>query len=148
MSRRRRVSISVPISAGAGGVRHAEPCHLALVHEELTSSFTSLVCGLFDTNEDRHAMAYHPIEDRAPDSCLRLLIGQSPSVKTPSNDGLVAKHHRFNEAPSAIARTGVVLNRLILGNTGVRKPPADEAGFRSDRFMSWRRRPASPTHAR
>ena len=43
---------------------------------------------------------------------------------------------------------GVVRNRLILGNTGVRKSPADDAGCRSDRLMSRRRRPASPTHAR
>jgi hypothetical protein len=61
--------------------------------------------GLFDTNRDRHAKAGHPIQDRAPDFRLRLLIGQSPGMKSSPNNGLVAKHRRFNQAPSAIART-------------------------------------------
>jgi len=62
-----------------------------------------LVRGLFDTHGDRHAKVGHPIEDRTSDSRLRLLIGQSPGVKAPPNDGLVAEHCRFNKAPSAIA---------------------------------------------
>src|ERR1700688_3213775 len=67
-------------------------------------ALTPLVRGLFDTDGDRHAKAGHSIEDLASDSCFRLLIGQSPGMKAPPNDGLVAKHRRFNEAPSAIAR--------------------------------------------
>ena len=69
--------------------------------------------GLFDTNGDRHAEIGHPIENRASDFCLRLLIGRSPGVKAPSNDDLIAKHRRFNQASSAIARASLPLNSPV-----------------------------------
>ena len=72
-----------------------------------------LVRGLFDTDGDRHAKVGHPIEDRTSDSRLRLLIGQSPGVKSPSNDGLVAKHRRFNQASSAITRAPLPLHPAV-----------------------------------
>ena len=79
---------------------------MALVHEaRKVRCYAPLVRRLFDTSGDRHAKIGHPIEDCASDSRLRLLIGQSPGVKAPPNDGLVAEHRCFNEAPSAIART-------------------------------------------
>lgn len=34
----------------------------------------------------------HPVEHIAPDFCLDPLIGQSPGLKAPAGDGLVAKH--------------------------------------------------------
>ena len=43
-----------------------------------------------------------------------------------------------------IVEGGVVRNRLVLGNTGVRKPPAAGASFWFDRFISRQRRSASP----
>ena len=66
-------------------------------------ALTPLVRGLFDANGDRHAKVGHPIENCTSNSRFRLLIGQSPGVKAPPNDGLVAEHCRFNEASSAIA---------------------------------------------
>jgi hypothetical protein len=38
----------------------------------------------------------HPIERIAPDFCLDLLIGQGSGLKSPANDGLVAKHRGLN----------------------------------------------------
>jgi hypothetical protein len=67
----------------------------------------SLVRGLFDSNGDRHAETGHPIQGRTSDFRFRLLIGQSPGVKPPSNDGLVATHRRFNEAPPAVTRASL-----------------------------------------
>jgi hypothetical protein len=46
------------------------------------------LCVLFDTNGDRHAEAGHFVEHVAADFCFDLLIGQSPGMKTPADDGL------------------------------------------------------------
>jgi hypothetical protein len=91
-------------SPGSAARRSCSDGNRKGVHEALeVCSYPPLVRGLFDTIGDRHAKVGHPIEDRTSDSRLRLLIGQSPGVKASPNDGLVAEHCRFNEAPSAIA---------------------------------------------
>src|ERR1700712_3604416 len=60
---------------------------------------------LFDTDGDRHAGAGHLVEGVAGDFGFGLLIGQSPGMKTPADDGLVAIHRRLHEAPPAISGT-------------------------------------------
>jgi hypothetical protein len=59
-------------------------------------------CVLFDTDEDWHTQAGHSVERVAGDFGFGLLIGQSPGMKTPADDGLVAIHRRLHEAPPAI----------------------------------------------
>jgi len=44
---------------------------------------------LLDPNGDRHTETRHAVEDVAADLCLGLLIGQSPGVKTPAEDGFI-----------------------------------------------------------
>src|SRR3954462_13308618 len=50
---------------------------------------------LFDTDGDRHAEAGHLVEGVAGDFGFGLLIGQTPGMKTPADDGLVWIHRRF-----------------------------------------------------
>ena len=95
-------------------------------------AFTPFVCGLFDTNGDRHAKAGHSIEGLAPDSCLRLLIGQHPGVKTPPNDGLVAKHRGFNKGHLVLERglaSGLLQGGKLHGGILVFGPDARIAVF-------------------
>jgi hypothetical protein len=67
--------------------------------------FRPEVLGLLDPDGDRHAEAGHAVEDVAANLCLGLLVGQSPGVKTPADDGLVSVHRGFNEAPPGITGT-------------------------------------------
>src|SRR4051812_12095387 len=60
-------------------------------------------CVLFDTDGDRHTEAGHSIEGVASDFGFGLLIGQSPGMETPADDGLVAIHRGLGEAPPAIS---------------------------------------------
>src|SRR4051812_30803967 len=69
---------------------------------------------LFDTDGDRHAEAGHSVERVAGDFGLGLLIRQSPGMKTPADDGLVAIHRRFHEAPPAISRVTLPSNAAVV----------------------------------
>src|SRR3954464_12741241 len=69
---------------------------------------------LFDTDGDRHAEAGHLVEGVAGDFGFGLLIGQSPSLQTPTDDGLVAIHRRLDEAPPAIARATLPADAAVL----------------------------------
>src|SRR5260221_14741736 len=64
---------------------------------------TPQIHDLLDANGDRHAEVGHSVEDAAADPCLSLMIGQSPGVKRPADDGLVSVHRGFNEAPPGIS---------------------------------------------
>src|SRR3954452_19200307 len=69
---------------------------------------------LFDTDGDRHTQAGHSVERVAGDFGFGLLVGQSPGMKTPADDGLVAIHRGFHEAPSAISRATLPSNATVL----------------------------------
>src|SRR4051794_41690708 len=71
-------------------------------------------CVLFDTDGDRHAEAGHLVEGVAGDFGFGLLVGQSPGMKTPADDGLVAIHRRLNEAPPAISRATLPANAAVV----------------------------------
>src|SRR3954466_12606333 len=71
-------------------------------------------CTLFDMDGDRHAETGHLVEGVAGDFGFGLLIGQSPSMKTPADDGLVAIHRRFDEAPPAISRATLPSDAAVL----------------------------------
>ncbi len=58
---------------------------------------------LCDPDGDRHSEPCHPVENVACSLRLGLLIGQNPSVEPPTNDGLVAIHRGFDQAPTAVA---------------------------------------------
>jgi hypothetical protein len=68
----------------------------------------------FDTVGDRHAEASHSVEDVAGDFCFGLLIGQSPGMKAPADDGLVSIHHGFDEASPAIPGATLPSNAAML----------------------------------
>ena len=72
--------------------------------------------GLFDPNRDWHAEVGYAVQHVAADFCLGLLIGQSPSPKTPSDDGLVSIHRRFDEAASTVSRAALPVDAAMLGN--------------------------------
>ena len=55
-----------------------------------------------DPGGGRHAEPRHSVEHIAPDFCLGLLIGQSSGLKSPADDGLVAKHRCFNQTPAVV----------------------------------------------
>ena len=71
-------------------------------------------CALFDTDGDRHAEAGHPVKRVAGDFGFGLLIGQSPGMKTPADDGLVAIHRRLHQAPPAISGTTLPSDAAML----------------------------------
>ena len=50
----------------------------------------------------RHAEAHHSIENAAPDFRFCPLIGQSPGMESPADDGLVAKHGGLDQASSIV----------------------------------------------
>src|SRR5271166_142582 len=58
---------------------------------------------LRDPDGDWHAEPCHPVENVACNLGFGPLIGQNPSVEAPANDGLVAIHRGFSEAPAAVA---------------------------------------------
>ena len=61
--------------------------------------------GLFDTDGDRHTEAGHSVERVAGDFRVGLLIGQTPGMKAPADDGLVSIHRGLHQAPPAISGT-------------------------------------------
>src|SRR3954462_16041672 len=69
---------------------------------------------LFDTDGDRHAEAGHLVEGVAGDFGFGLLVGQSPGMKTPADDGLVWIHRRFHQAPPAISTATLPSNAAVL----------------------------------
>jgi ATP-dependent DNA ligase len=71
------------------------------MHRRLVAS-PGPACMSMDPGGGRHAEPRHSVEHVAPDFCLGLLIGQSSGLKSPADDGLVAKHRRFNQTPSII----------------------------------------------
>jgi hypothetical protein len=97
-----------------------------------------LVRDLFDTSGDRHAEVCHPIEDRASDSRLCILIRQSPGVKAPSNDDLVAEHRCFNQAPSAIAGTSLPAHPPVPFDRSEMRIASCRSVFAHDCRRSWR----------
>jgi hypothetical protein len=60
-----------------------------------------------DPDGDWHAEPCHPVQDVASDLHLGPLIAQNPSEETPADDGLVAIHRGFNQAPPAVTRTAL-----------------------------------------
>ena len=56
-----------------------------------------------DPDGGRHAERRHPVEHVAPNFCLGALIGQSPGVKPPADNGLIAIHCGFEQAPTIVA---------------------------------------------
>src|SRR4051812_26021722 len=86
----------------------------ALVHEYGLGCASPRLHVLFDTDRDRHAEAGHLVEGVAGDFGFGLLIGQSPSLQTPTDDGLVAIHRRLDEAPPAIARATLPADAAVL----------------------------------
>ena len=106
-----------------------EAIQRALVHEYGLGCVSPRLHVLFDTNGDRHAETGHLVEGIAGDFGFGLLIRQSPGLKTPADDGLVAVHRRLDEAAPAIARAtlpsdmAVVLDRakmvIALRGTGL-----------------------------
>ena len=80
---------------------------------------------LFDTDGDRHAEAGHLVEGVAGDVRFGLLIGQTPGMKTPADDGLVAIHRRLDEAAPAISGATLPANAaVLLDRTQSPSPPA------------------------
>ena len=55
-----------------------------------------------DPGGGRHAEPRHPVEHIASDFRLGPLIGQSPGVESPADDGLVANHRGLNQASSIV----------------------------------------------
>src|SRR4051812_1256141 len=92
-----------------------QPIAEALVHEYgLGCISPPRLRVLFDTDGDRHAEAGHLVEGVAGDFGFGLLIGQSPGMKTPADDGLVAIHRRLHEAPPAISRATLPSKAAVL----------------------------------
>src|SRR5690242_16996442 len=60
-----------------------------------------------DPDGDRHAEPCHPVEHVAPDLRLGPLIGQSPGVETPTDDGFVSIHPGLGQAPAVVARAAL-----------------------------------------
>ena len=58
---------------------------------------------LRNSDGDWHAEPCHLVENVARDLRFGPLIGQNPSVEAPANDGLVAIHRGFSQAPAAVA---------------------------------------------
>jgi nucleoside-diphosphate-sugar epimerase len=56
-----------------------------------------------DPDGGRHAERRHPVEHVAANFCLGPLIEQSPGAKPPADDGLVAIHCGFDQAPPIVA---------------------------------------------
>src|SRR4051794_29231687 len=69
---------------------------------------------LFDTDGDRHTQPGHSVEHVAGDFRFGSLIGQSPGMKTPADDGLVAIHRRFHKAPPAISATTLPADAAVV----------------------------------
>ena len=73
------------------------------MHEGLCRSHLPLLaCGSSDPDGRRHAERSQPVEHVASDFRLGPLIGQSPGVKAPADDGLVAKHGGLDQTSSIV----------------------------------------------
>jgi hypothetical protein len=72
--------------------------------------------GLFNPNRDWHAEVGHAVQYVAADLRFGLLIGQSPSAKAPSDDGLVSVDCRFDETASTISRAMLPIDAPMLAN--------------------------------
>ena len=89
---------------------------------------------LFDTDRDRHTEASHSVKGVAGDFGFGLLIGQSPGMETPADDGLVAIHRRLDEAPPVMSRAtlpadaAMVLDRMKLLIAPCRAGPTENGG--------------------
>ena len=55
-----------------------------------------------DPDGGRHAEARHSIENVASNLHFGTLIGQSPGMESPPNDGLVAEHRGLDQASSIV----------------------------------------------
>ncbi len=69
------------------------------------AAFLGLAFGLFDPNRDWHAEAGHAVQDVAADFRLGPLIGQSPGMKAPTDDGHISIHRRLDQTAPAVSRT-------------------------------------------
>src|SRR5690242_20693535 len=56
-----------------------------------------------DPDGDRHAEPGHPVKNVTSNLRLGSLIGQNSGVKAPADDGLVAIHCGFGQAPAIVA---------------------------------------------
>src|SRR5271156_3344421 len=56
-----------------------------------------------DPDSGGHTERRHPVEHVAANFSLGPLIGQSPGVKPPADNGLVAIHCGFDQAPTIVA---------------------------------------------
>src|SRR3954447_26525816 len=71
-------------------------------------------CALFDADGDRHTEAGHSVERVAGDFRFGPLIGQSPGMKRPADDRLVAIHRRPREPPPAISRAALPADAAVV----------------------------------
>jgi hypothetical protein len=69
-----------------------------------------------DPDGGRHTERGHPVEHVAANLCLGPLIGQSPGVKPPADNGLVAIHCGFDQAPAIVALTTLPINASMFLN--------------------------------
>lgn len=91
-----------------------------------------------DPDGDRHAEPGHPVEHVAADFCLDPLIGQSPGVELPSDDGLVAIHPRFDQAAARVAGTALPPYASMLRDVCNMAVPLCRDCFIPDRCHPWR----------
>src|SRR4051794_23138116 len=88
--------------------------HWALGHKDRSGCVAPQPLALFYTHGNRHAETGHPVKRIAGDFGFDLLIGQSPGVETPTDDGLVAIHRRLHEAASAVSATTLPPDPAVL----------------------------------
>src|SRR5437868_5531090 len=81
-----------------------------------SAAFTRWLCASDNAHGDRHAEPGHPVERVAPDLRLAPLVGQSPGVKPPADDGFVSTHRGLGQAPAVVARTALPAETPVLCN--------------------------------
>jgi len=94
-------------------------------------------CALADPGGDRHAETRHPVEHVASDFCLGPLIAQSPGVKSPADDGLVAKHRCLNQTAAIIARASLPAHASMFCDSGEMRVALRGRRFTCNRCCSW-----------
>lgn len=72
-----------------------------------------------DASTGRHADTRYPVEHGASNLCLDPLIGQSPGLKSPANDGFVPINRSFDQAPEEINTVGPVGGVVAPAGIGV-----------------------------
>src|SRR5271166_3504159 len=92
-----------PRDRGQGPVRSSWRKTRWCVNRPLAAASPLAACVSADPSGGRHTEPCHPVKHVAPDFCLGPLIGQNPGVKTPADDGLVAKHRGLNQTSAIIA---------------------------------------------